>query len=99
MGISFALIVMGVLVFLDRMNAAYGLKDGWPWVIVALGLGGLHRNTRSVTGWLATIIGGLLVGSKYYSVHVGLHPTVKTFFVPVLLILIGVLCLWKFTKD
>jgi hypothetical protein len=52
-----------------------------------------------VTGWLATIIGGLIVGSKYYSIHVGLDPTVKTFFVPVLLILIGVICLWKFTKD
>ena len=99
MGISFALIVMGVLVFLDRIDAPYGLKDGWPWVIVALGLGGLYKNTRSVTGWLATIVGGLIVGSKYYSVHVELHPNVKIFFVPVLLILIGVICLWKFKKD
>jgi hypothetical protein len=99
MGISFALIVMGVLVFLDRMNAPYGLHEGWPWVIVALGLGGLHKNTRSVSGWLATIVGGLIVGSKYYSVHVGVSSTVKTFFVPVVLILIGVICLWKFTKD
>ena len=96
MGISFALIVMGVLVFLDRMNAAYGLKDGWPWVIVALGLGGLYKNSKSVSGWLATIIGGLIVGSNYSD---RLHPTIKTFFVPVLLILIGVICLWKFTKD
>jgi hypothetical protein len=102
MGISFALIVMGTLIFLDRMNATYGLKDGWPWVIVALGLGGLYKNTRSVTGWLATIVGALILGakfwSKYFSVQ-GLHPAVKTFFVPVLLIVIGVICLWKFTKD
>jgi hypothetical protein len=99
MGISFALIVMGTLIFLDRMNAAYGLKDGWPWIIVALGLGGLYKNSRSVTGWLATIVGGLIVGSKYYSVHVAVSSTVKTFFVPVLLIVIGIICLWKFTKD
>jgi hypothetical protein len=97
MGISFALIVMGVMVFLDEMDAPYGLKDGWPWVIVALGLGNLYKNIRSVSGWLATIVGGLSV--VYYAMPKGLHPTVKTLFVPVLLIVIGLIGLWKFAKD
>ena len=99
MGISLALIVMGTLIFLERMNVAYGLKDGWPWVIVALGVGGLYKNTRSVAGWLATIVGILILGTKYYSVNVGASSTVKTFFIPVLLIVIGLVCLLKFKKD
>ena len=99
MGISLALIVMGTLIFLERMNVAYGLKDGWPWVIVALGVGGLYKNTRSVAGWLATIVGILILGTKYYSVNVGVSSTVKTFFIPVLLIVIGLVCLLKFKKD
>jgi hypothetical protein len=99
MGISLALIVMGTLIFLERMGVAYSLKEGWPWVIVALGVGGLYKNTRSVAGWLATVVGVLILGTKYYSVHLGLPPTVKTFFLPVLLILVGLLCLFKFKKD
>ncbi len=99
MGISLALIVLGTLIFLERMHVAYGLKDGWPWVIVALGIGGLYKNTRSVAGWLATIVGVLILGTKYYSVNVGVSSTVKTFFIPVLLIVIGLICLWKFKKD
>ncbi len=99
MGISLALIVMGTLIFMERMNVAYGLKEGWPWVIVALGIGGLYKNTRSVAGWLATIVGILILGTKYYSVNVGVSSTVKTFFVPALLIVIGLVCLWKFKRD
>lgn len=99
MGISLALIVLGTLIFLDRMRVGYGLSDGWPWVIVALGIGGLYKNTRSVSGWIATIIGILVVGAKFYSVHLGLPPMVKTYFLPILLIFVGLLCLWKFKKD
>ena len=99
MGVSLALIVMGTVIFLERMNVAYSLKEGWPWVIVALGIGELYKNTRSVAGWLATVVGVLILGGKYYSVHVKVPTTVKTYFVPVLLIVIGLICLWKFKKD
>ena len=99
MGLSLALIVMGTLIFLDRMEYTYGLEEGWPWVIVALGIGGLYKNTRSVTGWIATIVGVLILGGKYYSVHLGFPPAVKTYFLPVLLVVLGLVFLWKFKKD
>ena len=40
MGLALALIVMGVLILLDRMGMHYGLREGWPWLIIALGIGG-----------------------------------------------------------
>ena len=48
MGLALALIVMGVLILLDRTGMGYGLREGWPWVVVALGIGGLFRNTKSL---------------------------------------------------
>ena len=46
MGLALALIVMGVLIFLDRLGTGYGLREGWPWLVVALGIGGLFRNSK-----------------------------------------------------
>ena len=39
MGLGLALVALGVLILLDRMGAGYGLREGWPWVVVALGSG------------------------------------------------------------
>ena len=39
MGLALALIVMGILILLDRMGMGYGLREGWPWVVIALGVG------------------------------------------------------------
>ena len=36
MGLALALIVMGVLILLDRMGMGYGLREGWPWLVIAL---------------------------------------------------------------
>ena len=99
MGLSLALIVLGVLVLVDRMGMHYGIKEGWPWVIVALGLGGLHKNTRSAASWITLVLGVFILGAKYYSVHIQLPAVMKTYLVPVLLIAIGLLCLWKFKND
>ncbi len=99
MGLALALIVMGVLILLDRIGTGYGLREGWPWLVIALGIGSLSRNSRSVAGWITTIIGILILGSRYYSIHLAIPAFVKAYFLPVLLIVIGILWLLKYRKD
>lgn len=99
MGLALALIVIGVLILLDRMGTGYGLREGWPWVVVALGIGGLFRNKKSLPAWVTTIIGIFILGAKYYSIHISIPVVIKTYFLPVLLIVIGLLWLWKYKKD
>jgi hypothetical protein len=99
MGLALALIVMGVLLFMDRMGTGYGLREGWPWIVIALGVGGLLKNIRSFAGWLTTVIGIFILGTKYYSIHITVPGFVKTFFLPILLILVGILWLVRHKKD
>jgi len=99
MGLALALIVMGVLIFLDRMGAGYGLRQGWPWIVIALGIGGLSRNTKSLAAWITTIIGILILGARYYSIQISVPMIIKTYFLPVLLIVVGLLWLWRYRKD
>jgi hypothetical protein len=99
MGLALALIVMGVLIFLDRLGTGYGLREGWPWLVVALGIGGLFRNSKSVPAWTTTIIGILILGAKYYSIQFPIPSVIKTYFLPVLLIVIGLLWLLRYKKD
>jgi hypothetical protein len=99
MGLGLALIVMGMLIFLDRMGTGYGLREGWPWMVVALGIGGVFRNRKSFAGWVTTIIGILILGARYYSIHISIPGVIKTYFLPVLLIVIGFLWLLRHKKD
>ncbi len=99
MGLGLTLIALGVLILSDRMGTGYGLKEGWPWIVVALGAGNIFRNIRSLPAWITTIIGLLIVGAKYYSFDISLPTIVKTYFLPALLIAIGLVWLWKYSKD
>jgi predicted membrane protein len=99
MGLALALIVMGVLILLDRMGMGYGLREGWPWVVIALGIGGLFRNRKSLAAWITMIIGIFILGARYYSIHIKFPIVIKTYFLPVLLIVIGLLWLWRYRKD
>lgn len=99
MGLSLALIVLGILTLMDKLGKGYGLKEGWPWVIVALGAGRLYRNARSIPGWITMIVGILIVGTRFYSLHLKVPASVKTYFVPVLLILIGLIWILRYRKD
>jgi predicted membrane protein len=99
MGLALALIVMGVLILLDRMGMGYGLREGWPWVVIALGIGGLFRNRKSLAAWVTMIIGVFILGARYYSIHIKFPVVMKTYFLPVLLIVIGLLWLWRYKKD
>lgn len=99
MGLALALIVMGVLILLDRMGTGYGLREGWPWMVVALGVGGISRNRRSLPAWITAIIGVLILGARYYSVHFSVPAAIKTYFLPALLIVIGFFWLWRHKKD
>jgi hypothetical protein len=99
MGLALALIVMGVLILTDRMGMHYGLREGWPWIIIALGIGGLFRNGKSIAAWITTLLGVVILGSKYYSIHISIPAMIRTYFIPVLLIVIGLLWLWKYRND
>jgi len=99
MGLALALIVMGILILMDRTGMGYGLREGWPWVIIALGIGGLFRNKKSLPAWITTVIGIFILGTRYYSIHIRFPHYIKTYFLPVLLIVIGLLWLWKYKKD
>jgi hypothetical protein len=99
MGFSLALIVMGFLVMLDRMGTSYGLREGWPWIVVALGAGGLLKDIRSVPGWVTTLIGIFILNGRYYSIHIKFPPAVKTYFLPALLIALGIIWIWRYHKD
>jgi hypothetical protein len=99
MGLSLALIVMGILTLWDRMDMGYGVREGWPWVLVALGVGRVLRNRGSIPGWITMIIGILIVGSEYYSLHIHVPSVAKIYFLPLLLMVIGVLWLWKYRKE
>ena len=99
MGLALALIVMGVLILLDRMGTGYGLREGWPWVVVALGIGGLFRNKKSLAAWITMIMGIFILGARYYSIHISIPAVIKTYFLPILLIVIGFLWLWRYKKD
>ena len=99
MGFSVALIVMGILIILDRMGTSYGLKEGWPWIVVALGAGGLLRDIKSVPGWITTLIGIFILNARYYSIPLTIPAAIKTYFLPIVLIVLGLVMLWKFKKD
>jgi len=99
MGLALALIAMGVLILSDRMGMGYGLREGWPWVVVALGIGGLFRNRKSLAAWMTMVIGIFILSARYYSIHIKFPIVVKTYFLPVLLIVIGLLWLWRYKKD
>jgi len=99
MGLALALIVMGVLILFDRIGMGYGLREGWPWVVIALGVGGIFRNRKSLAAWITAILGVLILGGRYYSIHISIPHIIKTYFLPVLLIFIGLLWLWKYRKD
>ena len=99
MGLGLALIAVGMLILMERVDVGYGLREGWPWIVVALGVGNIFRNTKSLPAWVTAIIGLLILGAKYYSVNVAVPMIVKTYFLPTLLIVIGLLWMWKYTKD
>ncbi len=99
MGLGLVLIVLGVLVLLDRMGTGYGLRQGWPWMVVALGIGGLLRNRKSLAAWITALIGICIVGAKYYSINLSVPGIVRTYFLPVLLIMIGLLWFWRHKQD
>ena len=99
MGLGLALIAMGVLILLDRMGVGYGLREGWPWVVIALGIGGVLRNKKSLAAWITTIFGIFILGARYYSIHISFPAVIKTYFLPVLLIIIGFLWLFRYKKD
>jgi hypothetical protein len=99
MNFSLALIVMGILVMMDRMGTSYGLREGWPWIVIALGAGGLFKDIRSVPAWVTTLIGILVLNSNYYSIHVKFPAAIKTYFLPVLMIVLGIIWIWRYHKD
>jgi predicted membrane protein len=99
MGLALSLIVMGILILMDRMGMGYGLREGWPWLVIALGIGSLFRNSRGVAGWVTTMVGILILGSRFYSIHLSIPAFVKAYFLPVLLIVIGILWLLKYRKE
>ena len=99
MGLGLALIALGMLILLDRMGTGYGLREGWPWVVVALGVGGIFRNRKSLAAWITTILGILILGAKYYSLHFSVPGVVRIYFLPSVLIVIGLLWLWKYQRD
>ena len=99
MGLALALIVMGVLIFLDRVGTGYGLREGWPWIVIAIGTGGLFRNRKSLAAWITTILGIFVLGGRYYSIHISIPAIIKTYFLPVVLIVVGLLWLWRYKKD
>ncbi len=99
MGLALALIVMGILTMLDRMGAGYGLREGWPWIVVALGAGGLLRNVKSVPSWITMLLGILVLNTRYYSIHLRIPGMVRTYFVPAMMIFLGFIWLWKYRKD
>ena len=99
MGLALGLIVLGGLILLDRLGTGYGLKEGWPWLVVALGIGGIFRNNKSVAAWITTIMGFLILGTKFYSINLSIPSIIKIYFLPVLLIVLGLIWLWRFRKD
>ncbi len=99
MGLALVLMVMGVLIFLERAGMGYGLREGWPWVVIALGVGGILRNRRSFPGWITMIIGILILGEKYYSIHFSVPNLIRVYFLPVFLIFLGLLWMWIYKKE
>ena len=99
MSLGLALIVMGVLILLDRMGTGYGLREGWPWMVVALGVGGIFRNKKSLAAWVTTIIAVFILGARYYSIHISFPAILRTYFLPILLIIIGVFWVLRHKKD
>ncbi len=94
LGLALALIVLGVLILLDRMGIAYGVREGWPWLVVAFGVGGLFRNRKSLAAWVITIIGIFILVARYYS----FPAIIRTYLLPAFLIAIGFLLLSRYAN-
>ncbi len=99
MRLGLALVAVGVLILLDRMGTGYGIREGWPWIVVALGGGGIFSDRKSVAAWVTTIVGVFILGGKYYALRFSLPGMIRIYFLPVLLIVIGLIWLWKYQKD
>jgi hypothetical protein len=68
-------------------------------MVIALGVGGIFRNRKSLAAWLTTIIGIFGLGTRYYSIHISIPAIIKTYLLPVLLILVGLVWIWRHKKD
>ena len=99
MGLALALVAMGILTLMDQMGKPYGFREGWPWIIVALGIGRLYRNSRSIPGWITTLLGVLILGAKYYTLNIRFPSGLKLYFLPILLILLGLIWLFLYRKE
>jgi hypothetical protein len=99
MGLALALIVVGILTLMEQMGKHYGFREGWPWVIVALGVGRLYRNSKSIPGWITTLLGVLILGAKYYTLNIRFPDVLKLYFLPVLLIILGLIWLCLYRKE
>jgi len=99
MGLALALIVLGILTLMDQMGTHYGFREGWPWVIVVLGIGRLYRNSKSIPGWITTLLGILILGAKYYTLNIRFPSVLKLYFLPILLIALGLIWLFLYRKE
>ena len=61
--------------------------------------GGLLQNRKSLAAWVTTILAIFILGAKFYSIHISVPSVIKTYFLPLLLIAIGLLWLWRYKKD
>ena len=68
-------------------------------MMIALGIGGLVQNKKSLAAWITTIMGIFILGARYYSIHISVPGVIKTYFLPLLVIVIGLLWLWRYKKD
>jgi hypothetical protein len=108
-GLALALVVIGTLILLDQMGTGYGLRDGWPWLIIALGVGGFFKKGKGSAAWAVAviIIGILFLFTRYYTIYIRIPYTIhirvpgvfKTYFLPCFLILIGLFWLLRSLKK
>ena len=99
MGLALVLIVLGILIFMERMGIGYGIREGWPWMVVALGFGGLLRKTKSLAAWITILIGIFILATKYYSMDIQVPHPIKAYLLPVILIVVGLLWLYRHKRD
>jgi hypothetical protein len=89
------LVTLGILILLNGMTK-FGFEKSWPILLIVISITTLAQSPKDLVGWFIGIVGLIFLIDNNWSVEVG---TLKTYVLPPLLIVIGLVMLYRRSKK
>jgi hypothetical protein len=85
------LVTLGILILLNGMTK-FGFEQSWPILLIVISITTLAQSPKDLVGWFIGVVGLIFLIDSNWSVEIG---TLKTYILPPLLILIGLVMLYR----